>query len=334
MAKNLNAVLCYFIPFFATTLLQFQSTLGCAVENNNSSLTPPFTPMPTPADTRLNQLASYIAGLFEGDGHIWIPSTPFAPSGIRYKPRFHITFTLKDLPLAQLLSNLLGGVQIRIKEPENACVLTVNSIDKIIILVNLCNGLLRTPKIEQFDSLIKWLNSNGYGPFTLLPIDSSSLLSNSWLAGFIDADGGFKIRHTQEIRDESGKLTRKGRIACSLVLEQRMETKSGLSYLKILTTMCNTFNCNLTTSTHSERTYFVFAISSMVQLSLLVSYLDQHPLMGSKYLDYIAWRSVYFLIRDRAHLTPEGSTLIAKYKSEINNSRTVYTWDHLITNYT
>jgi hypothetical protein len=70
MAKNLNAVLCYFIPFFATTLLQFQSTLGCAVENNNSSLTPPFTPMPTPADTRLNQLASYIAGLFEGDGHI------------------------------------------------------------------------------------------------------------------------------------------------------------------------------------------------------------------------------------------------------------------------
>jgi hypothetical protein len=112
-------------------------------------------------------------------------------------------------------------------------------------------------------------------------------LGNSWLAGFIDADGGFKIRHTQEIRDESGKLTRKGRIACSLVLEQRMETKSGLSYLEILTTMTKTFNCNLNTSTHSERTYYIFSISSMVQLALLVSYLDQHPLMGSKYLDYI-----------------------------------------------
>ena len=164
------------------------ATLGCAVENNNSSLTPTNLPLPTLANIRLKQLASYIAGLFEGDGHIWIPSTSFSTSGIRYKPRFHITFTLKDLPLAQFLSNLLGGVQIRIKEQENACVLTVNSIDKIILLVNLCNGLLRTPKIEQFDSLIKWLKSNGYGAFSLLPIDSSSLLSNSWLAGFIDAD--------------------------------------------------------------------------------------------------------------------------------------------------
>jgi hypothetical protein len=66
MAKNLNALLCYFIQNFSTTLLLFQSTLDCAVENNNSSL----TSTNTPAGTRLKQLASYIAGLFEGDGHI------------------------------------------------------------------------------------------------------------------------------------------------------------------------------------------------------------------------------------------------------------------------
>lgn len=60
-------------------------------------------------------IASYIAGPFEGDGHIWIPATAYSPSGKRYSPRFYITFALKDLPLAQYLSNLLGGVQIRIK---------------------------------------------------------------------------------------------------------------------------------------------------------------------------------------------------------------------------
>jgi hypothetical protein len=70
MAKNLNALLCYFIKKFSTSLQLFQSTLGCAVENNNSSLTPTNSPMSTLADTRLKQLASYIAGLFEGDGHI------------------------------------------------------------------------------------------------------------------------------------------------------------------------------------------------------------------------------------------------------------------------
>jgi sRNA-binding protein len=66
----------------------------------------------------------------------------------------HITFALKDLPLEQYISNLLHGVQIRIKKEENAWVLTVNSIPKLNILVNLLNGLLRTPKIEQFHSLI------------------------------------------------------------------------------------------------------------------------------------------------------------------------------------
>jgi hypothetical protein len=60
----------YFILFFATTFLQFQSTRGCAIKDNNTSLMPPNIPMPVPANTRLKQLASYIAGLFEGDGHI------------------------------------------------------------------------------------------------------------------------------------------------------------------------------------------------------------------------------------------------------------------------
>jgi hypothetical protein len=46
---------------------------------------------------------------------------------------------MKDLPLAQyaLRSKLLGGVQIRMKTKENACVLTVKSLPKVILLANL-----------------------------------------------------------------------------------------------------------------------------------------------------------------------------------------------------
>ncbi|TIB37412.1 hypothetical protein E3P86_02167 [Wallemia ichthyophaga] len=179
------------------------------------------TNSPTPNDPnvpKLKSLASYIAGLFEGDGHIWIPSTTHAPSGKFYSPRFMITFALKDLPLAQYLSK--GGVQIRIKDSENACVLTINSIPMLILVVKLLNGLLRTPKIEQFNALIYWLKANGYADLDTMPVDTSSLLKNGWLAGFIDADGGFKIRITQRILDAWGKVARKGRVACSFVLEQ------------------------------------------------------------------------------------------------------------------
>ncbi|TIB67810.1 hypothetical protein E3Q23_04461 [Wallemia mellicola] len=290
------------------------------------------TNSPTPNDPnvpKLKSLASYIAGLFEGDGHIWIPSTTHAPSGKFYSPRFMITFALKDLPLAQYLSNLLGGVQIRIKDYENACVLTINSIPMLILVVKLLNGLLRTPKIAQFNALIYWLKANGYADLDTMPVDTSSLLKNGWLAGFIDADGGFKIRITQRILDAWGKVARKGRVACSFVLEQRMHSSTGLSYEQIMLLLCTTFKCKLNNSTHNGCIYYIMNLSSMVQLPLLVKYLDTYPLLSSKYLDYQNWRQAHILMREGQHLTPEGLDQISKLKSEMNNSRTQYTWNHL-----
>lgn len=217
------------------------------------------------------------------------------------------------------------------KTSENACVLTVNSIPTLIILVHLLNGLLRTPKIDQFNTLIHWLSDNGYGQFVIMPVNTSSLASNSWLAGFIDADGGFKIRITAVILDLKiedflvGKILRKGRIACSFVLEQRMVSLTGSSYLPILTAMCNEFGCKLNTSNHNGRTYYIFALSSLAQLTLLVSYLDKHQLLTSKFLDYSDWRKAHILMLDRRHLIPEGADVIANLKAGMNNSRTVYT---------
>lgn len=128
---------------------------------------------------KLIELAPYFCGLFEGDGHIWTPLKTHGPSGKKYSPRFNITFVMKDLPLANYFSALLGGVQIRIKTNENACVLTVNSLSKIIILVNILNGLFRTPKILQFNALIEWLNKNNNTNIIPKDIDNSKLSSNA-----------------------------------------------------------------------------------------------------------------------------------------------------------
>ena len=46
-----------------------------------------------------NDLGSYLSGLYEGDGHIWIQKTF---SGKNHNPRFCITFGLKNEPLAKL----------------------------------------------------------------------------------------------------------------------------------------------------------------------------------------------------------------------------------------
>jgi hypothetical protein len=85
---------------------------------------------------------------------------------------------MKDLPLAQYISKLLGGVQIRMKIKENACVLTVNSLPKVVLLANLLNGLFRSPKIIQFELLLTWLKTNGYVDINNLGLDMSDMTKN------------------------------------------------------------------------------------------------------------------------------------------------------------
>lgn len=51
-------------------------------------------------------LGPYLAGLIEGDGSIVVPD----PKNMKRRPIITITFHLKDLPLAEKLRELLGGI--------------------------------------------------------------------------------------------------------------------------------------------------------------------------------------------------------------------------------
>lgn len=100
-----------------------------------------------------NSLNTYLTGLFEGDGHIWIPNIN-SNSSKKHNPRFCITFNLKDKPLAEKLLKSIGYGFIRIKLKDNACVLTVSPLEGLIYVIQLLNGNMRTPKIHQLHSLI------------------------------------------------------------------------------------------------------------------------------------------------------------------------------------
>ncbi len=93
---------------------------------------------------------------------------------------------------------------------------TISSVKGLRLIVNLLNGYLRTPKVHQLYLLIEWLNKHHGSYFKNLPLDESPIDSNSWLAGFIDADGSFGIRHTKPTVLDDGHL-RKRRMALPLV---------------------------------------------------------------------------------------------------------------------
>jgi hypothetical protein len=103
---------------------------------------------------KIGKLGPYLAGLWEGDGHI---SNLKQTENDQLRPYLAITFPIKDLPLVTYLQEYLGG-SIRHKYKDNALVLTIAARKDLIKVVLLMNGYLRTPKIFEFNKLIEWLN--------------------------------------------------------------------------------------------------------------------------------------------------------------------------------
>ena len=271
-----------------------------------------------------NYLNSYIAGLFEGDGHIWIQNPNMKK---KHNPRFCITFGLKNEPLAKKLHDIIGSGFIRYKPKNNACVLVVSPVVGLKKLVYLINGELRTPKICQLHNLINWLNKNHNTNIKKLPIKKSPLDSDSWLSGFIDADGSFSIQHTK-IENNA----KKKKVSCRLRIEQRMlDPVSKKSYYVILTQIAEFLNCKLLTrkqkSTGNE--YYILTASSKISLNILLKYLEIYPLFSSKYLDYEDWKQVVLLILDNKHYTEEGLSKTDFLKKRMNRQRIHFSWDHL-----
>ena len=273
-----------------------------------------------------NKLNSYLAGLFEGDGHIWIQN-PDAGDKKKHNPRFCITFSLKNEPLAKKLLDILESGFIRYKPKNNACVLVVSPVVGLKKIVYLINGELRTPKIHQLYKLMDWLNKHHNTNIDKLPLKEGPLANDSWLSGFIDSDGSFSVQHTK-VENKA----KKRKISCRLRIEQRMlDPVTGNSYLDVLTNIAKFLNCSLLTRTQksTDNEYYILTASSKNSTEILVNYLDRYSLFSSKYLDYKDWREIVLLMLENKHYTEEGITKTDSVRDSINRNRTYFNWDHL-----
>lgn len=271
-----------------------------------------------------NIFKTYLAGLFEGDGYIWIQNLDMKK---KHNPRFCITFSLKNEPLAKKLLDIIGSGFISYKPKNNTCVLVVSPVVGLKKIVSLINGELRTPKIHSLYKLIDWLNKNHNTSIEKLPLKEDSLANDSWLSGFIDSNGSFSVQHTKVENN-----AKKRKISCRLRIEQRMlDPVTGDSYLKVLTNIAEFLNCNLLTrkqkSTGNE--YYIITASSKLSLDILVKYLEVYPLFSSKYLDYKDWKEIVLLIFENKHYTEEGLIKTDFVRNSMNIKRIYFNWDHL-----
>ena len=94
--------------------------------------------------------SSYLAGLIEGDGCIYIPKTGAAT--------VTITFNSKDLPLPLLIQKEIGDGNIYKVKGKNAYSYEVSNLKGLTVIANLINGYMRTHKINSLYKLIGWIN--------------------------------------------------------------------------------------------------------------------------------------------------------------------------------
>ena len=92
---------------------------------------------------------------------------------------------------------------------------------------------MRTPKIEALHRLIDWLNAKNQTQLVKLGLDSSSLGDNSWLAGFIEADGSFHCGFDLNAKGIAN------RVRCYMTISQKQiyninleKNNSNLNFMK------------------------------------------------------------------------------------------------------
>jgi hypothetical protein len=287
-------------------LVQTQANEGNSLKNNSFDAT----------------FASYLAGLIEGDGTIIVPKTERSPKGKLYYPSIQIVFDLRDLPLGLIIQQKLSHGSISRKKGVNAYVLTINNYEGIILVVNIINGYMRTPKINALYKLIDFLNIKFDLSIEKKIKDKSNIKDNSWLAGFIDADGHFSVRTTT--------VSKYPKMECKFEVSQRQidhNNENNYEYLSLIADLLSTAVKEVRGDKPNPE-YRVRTTSLNGNL-ILVDYLESYPLFSSKYLNYIDWRKVLTYFENKSNTKPESIKAIIEIKSKMNNKRTEFNWDHL-----
>jgi len=278
--------------------------------------------------------ASYLAGLIEGDGYIGVQN-PKSNTKVVYRPKIIIAFNINDRPLAEKLSSELKVGKILDREKAGHVLLQILAKEEVLKVINLINGNMRTPKIEALHRAIDWINKKDNTSIPCLGLDLSPLDSNSWLAGFTDADGSFSI--TVYDRKKNGVFLRTS-VQTSFRIEVKQnysrevtQYQGGSSYFNILTEITSFFTVNLCSRTRKteDKVYYSFiAIAHNSRSHEIVrNYFDHFPLYSSKYLAYKDWCLVQDL--HRGNLTKEKLDKIKIIKNNFNSKRKVFNFSHL-----
>lgn len=283
------------------------------------------------------QMGPYLAGLIEADGSIAVHDKNSKAK--KYNPKILVVFSLSDKPLAEKLCTVIGVGKIYVKENANYVIWHIQNLNDVIVIINIINGYMRTPKIEALHRAINWYNENKATNLDKKPLDKSDIDTNSWLAGFTDGDGNFSINLTD--RKKKGNVTTK-RVQIFFRIELRqnyhrevLSDLTGISYFDILNKIATYLEVSLYSRTREkgDKIFHSFIVVSHNHDShkKVVEYFNKFPLFSSKYLAYKDWYHILekITLRNGKPLGQEEIKQVEATKSQFNNKRILFDFSHL-----
>lgn len=138
---------------------------------------------------------------------------------------------------------------------------------------------------------------------------SNDVINNYWIAGFTAAEGSFSIT----INEKDGRKLPQVRARFSIGLHKRD--------INLLTKIKNKLNIgNISQNNKEIVSYEVGDINDISKT--LIPLFDEYNLNNIKYLDFLSFKKVINIIKNKEHLTELGLNKIRLIKSEMNLRRT------------
>ncbi len=277
-----------------------------------------------------DQLGYYLAGLIEGDGYISLPAIGKTKLNRIINPSIVFTSHINNIGMYTYLQSKLVNIGRFQRTGINVLRYIIGDIEGIKLIIQLVHGKFRTPKNIRFNQLIKFMNEKYNLNIPDSPLDESNILNNSWLTGFVEADGHFGLKIVKALpKSKNRKRSRSYSIKILFQLDQRAhDVPTNSSMYPVMELISKYLNCNLNifeskslNTKGRSKTILSISITSPEKLKILIKYFIEYPLLGNKYKDYKDWEKIYYMIVSKEHLTESGRLKIESIRSNMNSLR-------------
>lgn len=230
----------------------------------------------------------WFVGFTEGDG--WIGINENIPVFVLTQKESKILYEIRDILNFGYVKDFGKFSRFIVRDRSN-----------VFLLFQLFNGNLHTKhKIGQLEELGKlFKDQNKYNPLEVITEPVKLSLNNSWLSGFVDAEGCFNVYVYKNIKSLSLRFIVDQQEGLSIFNELRFILGTGSIYAR-------------------KNNNYRFAVTKLDKLALVVEYFNVYILRTKKQLAFEKWKAVYYCVLNKKHKSPEGMKKLKELSLLIN----------------